>query len=244
MDTTLVNMFNDGDNDGTISIVSADNVEIRCHKWIVQCQSQYFRQAIVSTREIKRQKTEKKSHQKIIRVVLETPAIVIKQAINLLYNSRYELDANLMATAYIDLYYLIDQLLFTYDTVPIKNKICTLFITKLTKDNWLGILQEIYPVKKRFSNIVVSYYMNIITQSDEFIDHDPLCRLPPDSVLRRYLHRLYRIWINKCRNGSFLIKQSSVSADTDLKFYLFEFTKATLADTKVSIFSCASNVRE
>ncbi len=226
MDSTILRLFNNGDNDGTIVIVSPmDNIEIRCHKWLVQYQAKYFADILQMEKEAKRQKLGNHSHQKIIRIVWNVRAIVIRQAINFLYNSHYVIDNNLEAKDCISLFHLMIQLQLVHNTASIIDNIFGLFYLKLTKDNWFDLLQETHAdpsslpipiptvpfslpsVRKNFFILVTVYYMNDITSQPDFFHRDPLHDLNMNSPLGQTMIAFYRLWINKCRN----MKASAIS---------------------------------
>ena len=226
MDSTLLRLFNNGDNDGTIVIVSPmDNVEIRCHKWLVQYQAKYFTDILQMEKEAKRRKLGNNSHQKIIRIVWNVRSIVIKQAINFLYNSHYVVDNNLEAKDCISLFHLIRQLQLVQNTTSIMDNIFGLFYLKLSNDNWFDLLQETHAdpsplsipiptvpfslssVRKNFFILVTVYYMNNITSQPDFFFRDPLNDLNMNLPLGKTMIAFYRLWINRCRN----MKVSAVS---------------------------------
>ena len=207
MDRTLLTLFNDGDNNGTIIIVSTDFVEIRCHKLIITSQSQYFAETIRSERETKRQKIQlteplgkidvsMNPNGKITRIELAASVVVICQAVHLLYNSQHEINPSLTVTEYVALFDLIDDLQFVHNTKKIKEKILCLFDRKLTKENWVGLLKELYPNKKPFVDVIVSFYKKIIPHLSEFISADPLRELDMNSPLGKYMGEVYRSWLD------------------------------------------------
>lgn len=241
MDAALPLLFNNGDNDGDIVIVSTiDKVEIRCHKWIVRRQARYFADIVKTEKEAKRRKTDEKTHQKIIRLTWYVRTSIIRQAIHFLYNSQYKLDVNLEARDLFSLFDLVEQLQFTQDTKNIMENIFSLFCSKLTKDNWLALLIEAFPnntktkqvidkqsaphhqpttkIRFNFSDIILAYYMNYITVADDFIVNDPLNGLELHSLLGQYVMAIYRLWINKCRNWTFRAMPKQTAGEIKLIF--------------------------
>lgn len=173
MNKRVTILFNDGNNNGDIFIEDKIGVKIRCHKYVLEQMSLYFRHAINFA-------VLQKVNEKL---KLESYYVnVIKQAINLLYNNAYPIDQTLEPIEYIQLYDLIDYLQFDFQNNEIEtiiNNIIAIFKSKLTEENWLTLLYEVHTKNESFKNAILNFCKNtlllqLITQKYQSVDQIPL----------------------------------------------------------------------
>ena len=190
MDRLLTTLFNGGNNDGNIIVRSQDDVELRCHKFVVVLSSHFFKSAIAF----------KKQAEVPRRVVeLDWPATIVTEALALMYNQAHQFDPKLTASDIIRLHCLIDFLQFNRtveELENITNGIIDAFGTKLNSDNWLPLMQEVFPTNnKLFIAALLTYYIQRISILPDFVTVDPLRTLDVDSPLYRFMIQIYRQWL-------------------------------------------------
>ena len=134
MDEQLVGLFNNGSNQGDLTIISSDNVKIQCHSFILMSTTEFD----ISEKEIKLN-----YHSSIIRIVL-----------NKIYNSSYQFTQHLEIAGkpndepiyktdmIFDIFDLVIEMkIITY--AKFRNELVSLLDYSINNQNWQKILEKI-----------------------------------------------------------------------------------------------------
>ncbi len=190
MDKICASLFNDGDNEGNVIIISQDNVAIHCHEFVVVHTSRFFKHTILPAKLIR-------PEQFILRLDMY-PAIVIIEVINLMYHHKHPINQTLTAQNLIQLHVLVQFLQFTHlstDADALDKKIIEQFNHKLNKDNWLSLMEKVFPDNKIFVTAILSFYRERMIVADDFVTTDPLRAIKSESALARFMVQNYRAWL-------------------------------------------------
>ncbi len=80
MDIDIKILFNDGDNNGNLLILCNDNIQIKCHSFILKTQSEFINTMF---------NFNNKNGNKTKTLDLNYPSIIVKIILNKMYDSQY-----------------------------------------------------------------------------------------------------------------------------------------------------------
>jgi hypothetical protein len=204
MNTFLTSIFNNGDNDGDITIMSKNGDKIGCHSYVMKVVSGYFKSEshFVSHKKLKTSK--KDNHRETVQKTfnLDYDTKIICSTINLLYSSTYKIDTNMTMDNLFEIMTLLDYL--SVDNISIEETIDTSMTNKFTYDDWDEIVNKInnYPISIKYVHRSIGkyFYDNIISDRER-LDKDPLANLNMDSPLIKFLGDQYRKYIIQNRRS-------------------------------------------
>lgn len=155
MITLLRTLYNNGDNDGTITIVTNDKKHIACHSFIIECTSEFLRSV-----------TKSENFKNVIEI--DSTYELVNIVLNYLYSEKI-VDKELSAIDIINLYNLINQLRCNDSIVVLKNHYLKKFPNLLNEENWIQLLTYIFNVNKYadLQEIILSYYRNKVLDNIE-----------------------------------------------------------------------------
>ena len=144
MDQYLTKLFNNGDNDGDVTIISKDGMNIKCHSLVVKYMSAYI--ASKSTQVIS----------------LDYNSKTIINGFNKLYYSGYTL-SKLDAREIIDVVTFFDDLQIL-NIESTRKQMADLFFYKLNKDNWAELFNLVAEPEMYIElyEIMLDYYVFIV----------------------------------------------------------------------------------
>jgi hypothetical protein len=175
MNKELLQLFNNGINDGNIEIISNDDVIIKCHDFVLYRQCAYGK--IIQ----QYQSTQIFGYKQI---TLDYPAKIVQTIISRMYSDEF-IFCNLGPWEIIELVKLADFLIIKhYDTIV--SIVAKLFYRSLTNDNWIGLLEKIYG-----ENIFIKLQMKVLKYFEkEIIKYDN--PFPDISTLREEIIQTLR----------------------------------------------------
>ena len=151
MDKSLIKLFNNGVNNGDLTIVSDDGQKINCHSLVFQCETAFWNGAAHF------RQSQIKVHSNVID--LDYHSKVIFAALNKMYTSNYVL-SNLLPEEIIDLVNLLDELVVS-NGQTIKKELAELFYKQLTKENWSALFAAVANSihHKELCDAALEYYL-------------------------------------------------------------------------------------
>ena len=175
MDKILRDLFNDGTNDGDITITCQDKVDLKCHSLIMKSQSDFFRSLFSYSKD------------KQTECTLLYDSKVVKLMINRMYNSHYPIP-ELTLEELLEFIKLADELLIIDREYINKNAMFS-FKLLLTKDNWLSILKQIYnmDIYAKFVKTIMIFFRDNILVGEDFVANDPLKDVNMNSEMGKQL---------------------------------------------------------
>lgn len=147
--STLRNLFNNGDNDGDIILITHDKA-IKCHSFILEYTSEYLRSCIKNDPYTK-------------TIELDTGSELLCIVLNYCYSEKL-VDKEVNWNDILKLYILLNQLKCGDNILVLKNHYLKKLYPLLNKDNWFEILKIVFNVNK-FSDIeqvILTFYKNSI----------------------------------------------------------------------------------
>lgn len=153
MDQTLKTLFNDGNNNGDIMIICEDNIKIKCHSFVLEHETEYWKTLKdFTSKQIVADKPE-------FKLVYDSKIIIA--AINRLYNSDYKFD--LACYQIIEVLSLIDMLQVK-NFSQIAKELAIIFRRNLTIDIWEKYVNVIIDsdVYKELCPMFINYYKDTI----------------------------------------------------------------------------------
>ena len=154
MISTLRNLFNNGDNNGTIIIKTFDK-DLKCHKFVLSNTSEYFKESI-----------EQATFDNVITLDVSTELLII--VLNFLYSEKI-IDKELSGIDIIKLFALISQLRCVDFVINLKNYYLKKFPKTINENNWLFLLENVYNTMK-YSDLqeeLLRYFQNNILSNIE-----------------------------------------------------------------------------
>lgn len=153
MDQTLKTLFNDGNNNGDITIICENDIKIKCHSFVLEHETEYWKRFKDFT---SRQMVEVKREFK-----LDYDSEIIIAAINRLYNSNYKFD--LACYQIIEVLSLIDMLQVKIFS-QISKELAIIFCRNLTIDIWEKYVNVIIvsDAHKELYPMFINYYKDTI----------------------------------------------------------------------------------
>ena len=162
MDKLIINKFNDGINDGDITIISADKEIIKCHSFVIVNVSGYFKSLynFNTSKELKEFK-------------LGYNIKLVKLIINMMYNSNYQYEKTIKLSLdeVIHLIKLIDELLIEIDIDKFKKQFLLDFRKNINLENCVEILIQLYEfdIYKSLIKYIIDYICYQIYENDNIM---------------------------------------------------------------------------
>ena len=129
----MLELFNNGDNDGTINFIAIDNTVIKCHEFVFRSISAFGEAKI---------NFESNQKQNNHNIELKYSAKIIRFAVSKMYTDKFVF-SDLKPKEIIELVLLMDELCVT-NYNQIVSELNKLFKTKLTDKNWIKLLDIVY----------------------------------------------------------------------------------------------------
>lgn len=159
----LKTLYNNGENDGNITIITKSS-KLMCHSFIIENTSEYFRSCIFSCNVIE----------------LDYSFELVNIVMNYLYSEKI-LDKNLDANEIINLYNLINQLKCKDSTNinTLKNHYLKKFPSLINETNWIDLLKYVYNINKYadFQEEILTYYKSNILTYIEDLDFNEIINM-------------------------------------------------------------------
>lgn len=184
MQNILKNLFNDCDKTGDLILNCKDSINIKCHSFLLQLQSEYFKGLFNFHKDTKNCNVQYES--KLVKLVL-----------NKLYDPSYKF-GKLELNEIFQINKMIDELLIV-EPEDIRKELVTSFKLLLNKENWFDILKEVYGLEnyKFLEDLVLDYFKQTVLSGNK------LQNLFDDIELDTDLGRkLLSIVLNKLENYS------------------------------------------
>jgi hypothetical protein len=149
MDIDILELFNNGQNDGTIEIISSENTCIKCHDFVFEKQCDLGRS---------KSRFEKNNGQSNVNTItLNYSTKVITLIISKMYSSQFDFK-NIDINEIIQLIFVATEIGVKYCD-PILDELSELFYIQIKKNNWLDILEQINDhVELEFLKKVITKY--------------------------------------------------------------------------------------
>jgi hypothetical protein len=190
MNKCMLNLFNNGDNNGTIILTAEDNSIIKCHDFVFESQCNYIK-AKFDPEPKEKCDSDPRSND---RISLNYPAKAIQQVLSKMYTDEFSFN-NLEPTEIIQLVLLIHELDVKnrYEQISELNK---LFESKLNENNWLELLDIIYQhsLFKIFQRTIVNYFIHQILIKNTAVFPDITVK---DANIKKYLLNIFKKFQNK-----------------------------------------------
>lgn len=171
METDYSELFNNGDNDGDLVIISKEKESIRCHLDVVKKGADYFK-GLDSYQ-------NNSGGVSVKQIFMDYPIDHIKLLINYLYNPVGSLYCesgidyeNFSIEELLDLYKMVDELIVVVNRDSIENELVSSFSNLLNEQNWKSTLEYIYKfdVYDDFTKKVFEFYFNLIQKKGVLLD--------------------------------------------------------------------------
>jgi len=158
MNELVTRLFNEGQNDGDVVLISSDKLLIKCHSYVIYNLSTFFKCCLDFN----------KINEKENIITMEYSEKILKIVINIIYNDKYftqelEIDEILLILK------LIDELQLNFN---INKQIIRLeenFKQKVNQSNWLELLKKVndFYIYKGIKKILLNFYSKDILDSCE-----------------------------------------------------------------------------
>ena len=161
MNRDLITLFNNGNNNSTIKIISEEGEKIGCHDFVFETQCSF---GVAFTHF---ESSKRNNDTNDIEVNLSTyPSKIIKQLFSKMYSSDYVF-SDLNPHEIISMTKLADELVVKNKS-DILSELLLLFKKQLANDNWLQLLNDIFNVDifGGLQNCLVDYFINEILPKD------------------------------------------------------------------------------
>jgi len=168
MDLQISKLFNDGSNDGDMTIICSGGEKINCHSFVLCNQSEFFKASYNFT------KLNSGTNSQMNKTITFEfyPLKVVTVVVNKMYSSTYKIP-NITIDEMLTMIKMMDEILVTGRENIVK-EIIQLFEQLLSIDNWFMLLEKVFydEMHYEFKTAILSYFHDVLLSDDEItIDH-------------------------------------------------------------------------